>query len=123
GFEINEFLCDCSHAIEVARGPAIVGTKVASLHPAQFLKALPKGGKPSATFRIGVGITPTHHGDKQPHAVALLRARDVWPRGCRAAERGQEFSASDVACHVTPPVGGHSCNGGMIPRLYRAVCD
>src|SRR5262249_10849048 len=22
-----------------------------------------------------------------------------------------------------PPVGGHSCNGGMIPRLYRAVCD
>src|SRR5262245_57865930 len=22
-----------------------------------------------------------------------------------------------------PPVGGHSCNGGMIPRFHRAVCD
>jgi len=34
GFQINEFLCDCSYTIEVARGPAIVGAKVASLHPA-----------------------------------------------------------------------------------------
>src|SRR5262249_10652175 len=22
-----------------------------------------------------------------------------------------------------PPVGGHSCNGGTIPRFHRAVCD
>src|SRR5262249_29917788 len=22
-----------------------------------------------------------------------------------------------------PPLGGHSCNGGMIPRFDRAVCD
>jgi hypothetical protein len=22
-----------------------------------------------------------------------------------------------------PPTGGHSCNGGMIPRFHRAVCD
>src|SRR5262249_8273875 len=22
-----------------------------------------------------------------------------------------------------PPVGGHSCNGGMIPRFRRLVCD
>ena len=22
-----------------------------------------------------------------------------------------------------PPVGGHSCNGAMIPRFHRAVCD
>jgi hypothetical protein len=22
-----------------------------------------------------------------------------------------------------PPVGGHSCNRGMIPHLHRAVCD
>jgi len=50
GFEIDEFLGNCAHPIEVARGPAIVGAKVASLHPAQFLKGLPKGRKPSATF-------------------------------------------------------------------------
>src|SRR5262245_17547812 len=35
---------------------------------------------------------------------ALLRPRRERPRG-RAAEQGQEFSSSDVACHVTPPVG------------------
>src|SRR5262245_20382982 len=22
-----------------------------------------------------------------------------------------------------PPAGGHSCNGGMIPRFHRAVCQ
>src|SRR5262245_63600127 len=22
-----------------------------------------------------------------------------------------------------PPLGGHSCNGGMIPRFHRAACD
>src|SRR5215472_14452710 len=26
-----------------------------------------------------------------------------------------------MACHADPPVGGHSCNGGMIPRFYRRV--
>src|SRR5215831_10158098 len=30
GFEIDEFLCNCLHPIEVARRPAIVGAKVAS---------------------------------------------------------------------------------------------
>src|SRR5262249_10252834 len=30
-----------------------------------------------------------------------------------------------VGCSLPcdPPVGGHSCNGGMIPRFHRAVCD
>jgi hypothetical protein len=34
----------------------------------------------------------------------LLRARRERPRG-RAAERGKEFSSSDVACHVTLRLG------------------
>src|SRR6516225_10362823 len=33
------------------------------------------------------------------------------------------ISSCDIACHVTPPVGGHSCNGGIIPRFHRAVWD
>ena len=30
-----------------------------------------------------------------------------------------------VGCSLRcdPPVGGHSCNGGMIPRFHRAVSD
>jgi hypothetical protein len=74
GFQIDEFLCDCSHTIKVTRRPAIVGAKVTSLHPAQFLKGLPKGRKPSATFRVSVGIASTHDGGNPPHAVTLLRA-------------------------------------------------
>jgi len=29
----------------------------------------------------------------------------------------------NVAIECDPPVGGHSCNGGMIPRFHRAVSD
>src|SRR5262249_3490914 len=29
----------------------------------------------------------------------------------------------NVAMECEPRVGGHSCNGGMIPRFHRAVCD
>jgi hypothetical protein len=35
----------------------------------------------------------------------LLRARRERPRDSRAAERGQEFSSFDVACHVTLRLG------------------
>src|SRR5262249_15674499 len=93
GLEIDELLCDCSHAIEVARGPAIVGAKVASLDPTKSLKGLPKGHKPSAAFRIGVGIAPAHHGGKQPHTLALLRPCGERPGGRRAAEQRDELAA------------------------------
>jgi hypothetical protein len=50
-------------------------------------QSVPKGRKPRATFRIGIGIAPTHHGGKQSHALALLRARRDRPsrRSRRAA--------------------------------------
>jgi len=44
--------------------------------------------------------------------LARLRPHRERSCGCAAEKRGQEFSSFDVACHVTPPVGGHSCNGG-----------
>jgi hypothetical protein len=37
--------------------------------------------------------------------LRLLRARRERPRNRRAAERRYEFSSSDVACHVTLPLG------------------
>src|SRR5262245_50254289 len=39
-----------------------------------------------------------------PHTLALLRPRRERPRR-RAAERGQELSSCDVACHVTLRLG------------------
>jgi hypothetical protein len=46
------------------------------------------------------------------HALALLRHR-ASPR------------IFVVRCGLPcdPPIGGHSCNGGIIPRFHRAVCD
>ena len=48
--------------------------------------------------------------DRSSHAdatdfLALLRARRERPCRHRAAERGQEFSSCDVACHVTLRLG------------------
>jgi hypothetical protein len=37
--------------------------------------------------------------------VMLLRMRGARPSRRRAAERGQEFSSSDVTCHVTLRLG------------------
>src|SRR6516162_6098864 len=48
-----------------------------------------------------------------PRAATLPRRRAAWLRifGVRCS----------LPCD--PPVGGHSCNGGMIPRFHRLVCD
>ena len=48
---------------------------------------------------------------RAPRAAALLRRR-AWLR------------IFVVRCSLPcdPPVGGHSCNAGMIPRFHRAVC-
>ena len=40
---------------------------------------------------------------------------------CRAAWLGIFVVGCSLPCD--PPVGGHSCNGGIIPRFHRAVCD
>src|SRR4029450_4008795 len=44
---------------------------------------------PGAPLRIGVGVPPSHHGGKPPHAVALLRTRRERPHR-RAAEQRDE---------------------------------
>src|SRR6516165_2927308 len=78
--------------------------------PATRQGSLPKGRKPSATFRICVGIAPTHHGGKQPHAVALLRPHSERPRDRRAAEERDERAAlhSITSSARASSVGGTS---------------
>jgi hypothetical protein len=51
----------------------------------------------------------------------LLRARCERPRR-RAAERGQEFSSSDVACHLTLRLGViHAMEGSYHASIARSV--
>jgi hypothetical protein len=54
-------------------------------------------------FRVVRG--KIHEHADPPHPLALLRARRERPRYRYAAERGYEFSPSDVNCHVTLPWG------------------
>ena len=57
--------------------------------------------------------------DIEPAARAPPRAATPSPR------RRAWLSIFVVRCGLPcdPPVGGHSCNGGTIPRFYRPVCD
>src|SRR5262249_18883591 len=47
------------------------------------------------------------------------------PRAATPPRRRASLRIFVVRCSLPcdPPVGGHSCNGGMIPRFHRAVCD
>jgi hypothetical protein len=49
------------------------------------------------------------------HRDAGLYFRIVLPSECKNTMR--------AARAADPPVGGHSCNGGMIPRFHRAVSN
>ena len=90
------------------------------------------------TFDIaGLFQTPTERG-KEVWVVAgrpaaeesdhrhrgLLRARHERPRGCCAAQQ-RSLRILVVRCSLPcdPPAGGHSCNGGIIPRFHRAVSN
>src|SRR5215471_20832847 len=62
----------------------------------QIVQSLPK--LPPKLLRIDIANDQCADG----RHLRLLCARRERPRGCRATEqRGQEFSSSDVACHVT----------------------
>jgi hypothetical protein len=50
---------------------------------------------------------------RRPRAATQLPRRRAWLRIL--------FVRCSLPCD--PPVGGHSCNGEMIPRFHRAVCD
>src|SRR5262249_23545677 len=91
GFQIDAVLCYYAHPIDVARGPAIIGVKVASLHPPQFLKALPKSRKPGAPVQIGVSVAPSHQG-----ANPSLRARRERPRSCPAEQRDERAAPHSI---------------------------
>jgi len=98
--------------------PAVFDGDVLSLDIAGIRQSPVKIGQISARLVPRCQVKKSDHRQRR-----LLRARREWPRSRRAAERRQEFSSFDLACHVTLRLGGHSCNAAMIPRFHRAVCD
>src|SRR5215472_13466242 len=64
---------------------------------------------------------PMHRGGTRPPAS---RPAAHAPRAATRTRRRVRPAIPAVRCSLPcdPPVGGHSCNGGMIPRFDRAVC-
>src|SRR5262245_25485816 len=85
-------------AFGVVATPSIVNLHVVADSPAQLLQPLMESCEARLSFSIiGDGI----HEHADPAHLRLLRPCRERPRRRRAAERGQEFSSSDVASHVT----------------------
>jgi hypothetical protein len=104
----------------IAAGPAVLDLDILPDSPAQLLQPLKK--RRIAPLRDGIVCCERHEHADAPHARALLPVRRERPSDGRAAERGQEFSSFDVACHVTLRLGSFM-QWRMIPRFHRAVCD
>src|SRR5262245_56725709 len=110
--------CEVGQSVVLVLRPAILDHDILALDVAGFTNPLPEGGQITCT----IGKRRTAEEPDHRHR-RLLCARRERPRGRRSADRGEECSSFDVACHADPPVGGHSCDGGMIPRFYRRVSD
>ena len=86
----------------VNAGPTKVDPHIAAIGPTQLRKGLRERRDAKLRRRI-VFVEPDEHADAA-HALGL-RARRERPSRRRAAERGQQFSSFDVACHVTLRLG------------------
>jgi hypothetical protein len=88
----------------IAGRPATINSKVAALHPSQFLQRLMERVHHRLRFRIALGKIRQHA--NPPHPLGLLRASREWPhRRCTAQQQRYELPSSHV---------GH---GGLLPRL------
>src|SRR5262249_60128811 len=85
--------------IVLTLSPTIVERDVLTLDKARFIESLPDERNQR---RVDSRRTTAEQSDHWQ--CTLLRPRRERPCG-RAAERGQEFSSSDVACHVTLRLG------------------
>src|SRR5262249_52462150 len=97
----HQLLRDLFEAFAAALCPVIFDRNVATFIPAEFAQPLHESGGPWFPGRWR-GCTQKPDDRESPR---LLRARRDRPRRRRAAERGQEFSSSDAACHVTLRLG------------------
>src|SRR5262249_2339463 len=90
-------------SVQISTVISIIDSDIAVLNPSEPLKCLAKRSDARLYYRRALGEWMHKH--DAPHSLRLLRARRQRPRCRRAAERCQEFSSSDVACHVTLRLG------------------
>src|SRR5262249_11507823 len=117
--EPDELGRDLRGALCASLRPAILDRNGATLDPTAFAQSLHKSSNPFAQAE-SVLVNPKSRWSGASPPVA---------RAPRAATRPQRRRAwlrifvvrYGVPCD--PPVGGHSCNGGMIPSFHRAVCE
>src|SRR5262249_22812334 len=86
-------------AIELALQPVVLDRHVLAFDVAGFVEAFAERSD------IAYGVLGRPAIDEADYRRWLLRPRRERPRGRHAAERGQEFSSSEVACHVTLRLG------------------
>src|SRR5262249_55018227 len=86
----------------------------------EFAQPLQESCRPLA---IGRRRGPTQEPDDR-HLRPLLGARRKRPCHRHPAQRGYEFSASDVGCHATLPWGSCPCNKGddITPQAKDEQC-
>ena len=97
----NQFCDQVRDAIVLALRPTVFDRNIAAFYIARFAEALVKRAQSPAPLG---GRLRTEEADHRRRR--LLRTRRKRPNDRRAAEkRGQVFSSSDVACHVTLRLG------------------
>src|SRR5262249_35237627 len=114
-FESDELGREHGGAIAASLRPAILDDEVATFDPAEYAQPLQKSSDPMA---MGRKRTRAQEPDGR-WLRRLLRPRRRRPRGRREAWLRIFVVRCSLPCD--PPVGGHSCNGGMVPRFHRAV--
>jgi Putative GTP-binding controlling metal-binding len=91
-------------------------------------EATPSPASPASVDEVPIapGALPSHYA---PRARLRLDAQRVEAHEALlrpdAGGRRARLRIFVVRCSLPcdPPVGGHSCNGGMIPRFHRVVSD
>src|SRR5262245_35308646 len=99
----------------IAGGPAMIKSKVAALHPSQFLERLMERLHHRLRFQIAFGKVRQHA--NSPYALGLLRARRERPRSRRAGDERYKlpaFHSSNSSARMSRD------NGTSIPRALAA---
>src|SRR5262249_13472188 len=91
GLQSDQLFCECLNSDCVGIAPAIIDSEVASIRPAELLKALPKYSHAGADIRIA--FRNRHQHADMTNSLRLLRARREWPRRRRAAETNNDLAS------------------------------
>src|SRR5262249_16494456 len=98
GLQSDQLFCECLNSDCVGIAPAIIDSEVASIRPAELLKALPKYSHAGADIRIA--FRNRHQHADTTNSLRLLRARRERPRGYSATNQRDELAP--LHCPLPP---------------------